>query len=74
MPSIGNDSKSMPGEPVVAMVHLAVEATTRMVRAAVVHAVGTTSIGVVGKATTKIKGEIVRSQKIPNTRAEMSIR
>ena len=31
-------------------------------------------VGVVRKATTKIKGEIIRSQKMPNTRAEMPIR
>ena len=61
--------------PPVAMVHLAVEATTRMVQAAVVQAVGTgATVGVVRKATTKIKREVVRSQKWPNTRAEISIR
>jgi len=43
MPSIGKDRFAPPSHPVVAMVHLGVAATSRMVRAAVVQAVGTGS-------------------------------
>jgi hypothetical protein len=68
MPSIGKNKNTTPGHPVVAMVHLAVAAASRMVPVAVVQAVG------FGEAATEVKAEVVRSQKRTNTGAEQSER
>ena len=65
MPSIGKDKSTMPSNPVVAMVLLAV---------AVVQAVGTgATVEVVGEAATE-KVEVAISQKRTNSGAEQSER
>jgi hypothetical protein len=83
IPSIGKDRwrvlshlvAAMVHLAVAAMIHLAVVATSRMVRAAVAQAVGTgVTVGVVEKAATKMKVEVVRSQKKVITGAEQSER